>query len=149
MTVEIDELAEALRPLVFQLYYVTRRHGPTVELTLTQSSVLRHLNEAGRPLRMSALAEAEGVQLPSMTNVVTRMRRAGLVRRDPDPDDGRATLVSLTDEGREFLDRVLAIRREFLGARLSTLDEEDRTAIANALPALRRLIGKEGSNWSA
>jgi DNA-binding MarR family transcriptional regulator len=147
VTSSTTELATALRPLVFQLYYVTKRHAPPHALTITQSSVLRHLMAAG-PLRMGALAEAEGVQLPSMTNVITRMERMGLVRREPDPDDGRALLVHVTDDGARFYTEITAIREEFLRTRLSQLDESDRTAIADALPALRRLIGEEGSTWS-
>ncbi|HEX3790896.1 MAG TPA: MarR family transcriptional regulator [Pseudonocardiaceae bacterium] len=145
----LDELADALRPLVFQLYYVTRRHGPQIELTITQASVLRHLVSAGHPMRMTELAEAEGVQLPSMTNVVTRMQRLDLVKRAPDPVDGRATQVHLTPAGEQFLQRIVQLRNEFLSHRLSTLDADDRAAIADALPALRRLVGKEGSSWSA
>jgi DNA-binding MarR family transcriptional regulator len=141
------ELAAALRPLVFQLYYVTRRHAPPHTLTITQSSVLRHLMAAG-PMRMGELADAEGVQLPSMTNVITRMARMGLVRREPDPDDKRAMRVHVTDDGARFYTEITAIREEFLRHRLSEMDERDRRAIADALPALSRLIGAEGSNWS-
>jgi DNA-binding MarR family transcriptional regulator len=38
----------------------------------------------------------------SVTNAVQRLERAGLVRREPDPDDGRAAVLQITEEGREL-----------------------------------------------
>jgi DNA-binding MarR family transcriptional regulator len=135
----VAELAHRLRPLVFRLYYVVRRETPQVQLTLTQGSVLTELVSRG-PRRMSALADLEGVRMPSMTDVVSRLGRLGLVRRAPDPADGRAVLVEVTAQGREFHDELIVAREEFLRERLSLLDDVDRAAIDAALPALHRLL---------
>lgn len=139
MNTGVAELAHRLRPLVFRLYYVVRRETPQVQLTLTQGSVLTELVKRG-PRRMSALAELEGVRMPSMTDVVTRLGRLGLVSKAPDPADGRAVLVEVTSQGREFYDELIVLREEFLRARLSLLDDADRAAIDAALPALHRLL---------
>lgn len=135
----VAELAHALRPLLFRLYYVVRRQTPQLQLTLTQGSVLAELVQGG-PRRMSALAELEGVRLPSMTDVVARLERLGLVNRTPDPADGRAVLVAVTEEGRRFYEELVLAREEFLRERLTALTEGDRAAIDAALPALRRLL---------
>jgi DNA-binding MarR family transcriptional regulator len=82
--------------------------------------------------------------MPSMTNLVARMERMGLVYREPDPADRRATLVDLTVQGRRYYDDLVTARDTFLIQRLSELDSADRQAIAAALPALERLLGKEG-----
>jgi len=50
----------------------------------------------GEKLTQKALAQIAGVEQPSMAQLLARMERDGLVRRDPDPDDGRSSLVSLT-----------------------------------------------------
>lgn len=128
-----------LRPLLFRLYDDIRRGSPQHLLTLTQGSVLRTLVTEG-PRRMSALAEAERVRLPSMSDVIARMRRLGLVERAPDPDDGRATVVTATEEGRRFFARLTSERAAHLRARLEHLSDADRAAIAAALPALNRLL---------
>jgi DNA-binding MarR family transcriptional regulator len=138
----VTELAHRLRPLVFRLYYVVRRETPQVQLTLTQGSVLTELVNRG-PRRMSALAELEGVRMPSMTDVVSRLGRLGLVSRAPDPADGRAVLVEVTPQGRAFYDELIVAREEFLRERLSLLDDADRAAIDAALPALHRLLDIE------
>jgi DNA-binding MarR family transcriptional regulator len=65
-------------------------------------NVLAGLSEAeGGALRMSVLAAHADGSLPRLSQVIARLERRGLVRRTPDPDDGRYTLAMLTDAGRE------------------------------------------------
>ncbi|TNC26186.1 MarR family winged helix-turn-helix transcriptional regulator [Amycolatopsis alkalitolerans] len=135
----VHELAHELRPLVFRLYYVVRRLTPQHQLSLTQGSVLGEL-VIGGPRRMSALAELEGVRQPSMTDLVRRLERLGLVARTADPEDRRAVLIAATDAGKRLIDEVVMAREEFLRERLTALDPGERAAIEAALPALRRLI---------
>jgi DNA-binding MarR family transcriptional regulator len=61
---------------------------------------------------------------------------AGLVTREPDPDDGRACLLSLSLRGRTVLDAVREARCEALGAALGAWPENERVAIADALSRL-------------
>jgi DNA-binding MarR family transcriptional regulator len=138
VTSSITDLARRLRPVVSRLYYLVRRETPQA-LTLTQGSVLAEL-VGGGPSRMSRLARLEGVRMPSMTDVVGRLERLGMVNRRPDPDDGRAVLVEATDEGRRFYAEMVAAREEQLRERLLGLDDADRAAIDAALPALTKLI---------
>ena len=56
-------------------------------------------NTEGRVLRMSALAGLCHSSLSRLSHVVARLERRGWLRRDPCPDDGRATLATLTDDG--------------------------------------------------
>ncbi|MGX9888507.1 MarR family winged helix-turn-helix transcriptional regulator [Streptomyces sp. NPDC002276] len=58
-----------------------------------------------RTLRMSELAQYAGSTLSRLSNVVIRLEKRGWTRRHPDPADGRATLVTLTDDG---MDKVVA-----------------------------------------
>jgi len=67
-------------------------------------TVLAGLSEApGRSLRMSVLAALADGSLPRLSQVIGRLERRGLVRRGPDPDDGRYNLAVLTDEGWELV----------------------------------------------
>lgn len=40
----------------------------------------------------------------SVTNTIDRLERQGLVRRRPNPNDGRGTLAEITDSGREVVE---------------------------------------------
>jgi DNA-binding MarR family transcriptional regulator len=56
-------------------------------------------NAEGHVLRMSQLAALCHSSLSRLSHVVARLERRSWLRRDPCPDDGRATLATLTDEG--------------------------------------------------
>nr|WP_277349827.1 MarR family transcriptional regulator [Planosporangium thailandense] len=118
---------------------MVRRHAPQRDLTLTQGAVLSTLVREG-PQRVSALAAIEGVKVPSMTDVLGRLKRLGMVTSGPDPTDGRAVVVAVTADGARFYAEVVRAREEYLRGRLATLTGADRCAIAAALPALRRLL---------
>lgn len=53
----------------------------------------------GRTLRMSRLAQLTSASLSRLSNVAKRLEARGLLRREPDPDDRRATRAVLTDAG--------------------------------------------------
>jgi DNA-binding MarR family transcriptional regulator len=75
-------------------------------LNMFEYAVLSALSMAdGRVLRMSELAELASGSLSRLSNVVTRLERRGLVRRIPDPVDGRCTDAVLTDQGWDLVVR--------------------------------------------
>jgi DNA-binding MarR family transcriptional regulator len=96
------------------------------------------------PIRLTALAAKEGVTQPSMTQLIQRLERAGLVARLADPDDGRAALIGITEDGQTLLDDRKRLRRERLAALMNTLTSEEEAALLLAarvaLPILHRLV---------
>lgn len=62
----------------------------------------------GRALRMSRLAQLTTSPLSRLSNVAKRLEARGLLRREPDPDDGRATRAVLTDAGVAAVERAAA-----------------------------------------
>jgi DNA-binding MarR family transcriptional regulator len=110
-------------------------------LVMSDYEVLLYLYRApeGR-LRMADLAESVLLTASGTTRAVDRMEREGLVHRAPDPDDGRATLVSLSAAGRRRF-RAAApvhlegIRARFLDALTTHEARELRSALAKVLDA--------------
>ncbi len=92
-------------------------------------------------LRMSDLGARRMLTPSGITRVVTRLEEKGLVRRDPDPDDGRAALASLTKRGLEELRRAEVVHhatvRELYVGRL-TPNELNQLAqlLEKALPGV-------------
>ena len=121
-----------------RLYEALRRLTPRDGLSLTAGSVLRRLERSG-PQRLCDLCVPEGVTQPAMTQLVTRLEKDGLARRGNDPADRRVVLVSITDAGREAVERRRVTNAEALGERLRALSGADRAAILAALPAMERL----------
>ncbi|HJQ42024.1 MAG TPA: MarR family transcriptional regulator [Jatrophihabitantaceae bacterium] len=87
--------------------------------------LLVHSHEGALPL--SKIGERLQVHATSVTNVIDRLEAAGLVRRAPNPQDGRGVLAVITDEGRKVADKATV---EFNNARFAMsalqLDELDR-----------------------
>jgi len=74
-----------------------------------------------------------------LTKRLDRLEEAALIRRHPDPDDRRGTLVRLTTEGREVIDDALATLLEAETDLVQTaLGDEDETDAAVSI--LRRLV---------
>src|SRR5262249_12038229 len=88
------------------------------------------------PQRLTLLATREGVTQPAMTQLISRLEDAGLVRREPSQDDGRVVLVAITDEGRATLARRRAVRGERLAAIVGPLSPEHQADLAAEWPAL-------------
>jgi DNA-binding MarR family transcriptional regulator len=121
-----------------RFYELLRRLTPRQALSLTAASTLRRLERNG-PHRLCELHAPEGVSQPAMTQLVTRLEKEGLARRDSDPGDGRAVVVSITAEGREAVARRREGRTRALADLLEQLPVEQHAALVAALPALDRL----------
>jgi len=91
------------------------------------------------PLRLSDLAQLEGVSAPSMTRTVAELEARGYVVRSPHPVDGRAVLVAAADAGTAAILDARSARAQVVAELLASLDEADAAVIAAALPALERL----------
>ncbi len=103
---------------------------------------LLSLIEELQPVRVSTLAQADQTSQPTMTTHVQRLEQTGLVSRGPDPDDARATLVRLTDEGSAKLADVRRRRAAVLTPYLAQMSETDRRRLAAAQAALVDLLDR-------
>jgi DNA-binding MarR family transcriptional regulator len=137
-----EEIAQALAEVAGAVIRsLVDRRG----MSFTTSSTLGRLEREG-PVRLTVLATAEGVAQPSMTQLVQRLESQGLVTRIGDPDDGRVTLVAITDAGREVLAERRREREARLVSLLATLSEDERRALGSAmettLPLVRRMADR-------
>ena len=90
-------------------------------------------------LPMSKLSARLQVHPTSVTNTVDRLEAAGLVRRRPDPADGRSRLVAITDAGRDVAQRATAdLNRVFADI---GLPGEDLEVLAGILRRFRQQAG--------
>jgi DNA-binding MarR family transcriptional regulator len=129
------QVARALEALVTWL----RQSRQVSPLSLSTLSALSRLESDG-PLRVTQLATLEGLTQPGMTTLLNRLEDAGLATREPDPDDGRALRISITDDGREAIAAYRDGRQRLILERLDQLDAADVDALIVALPALNHFI---------
>jgi DNA-binding MarR family transcriptional regulator len=107
-------------------------------LSLTEAGLLRRLEQ--RPLRITALADAEGLAQPTTTLLVKRLEGDGLVGRERHDGDRRVVLVRLTEEGATALADLRAQASAALRRYLDGLPDDELETLAAATDALQDLI---------
>ena len=85
------------------------------------------------------LAEHEKVQPPSMTRVIAVLEERGLVKREPHATDRRQVVLTVTDEGRDVVQRVRRRREAWLAQRLQELTPDERQILLAAAPILEKI----------
>lgn len=88
------------------------------------------------PIRPGELARSEVVAAPTMTRAIADLEGRGLVRRLPDPADGRSFFLEATDLGVDAVVRARSERADRVGVLLQHLPDNDIATIADALTAL-------------
>ncbi|HLW68925.1 MAG TPA: MarR family transcriptional regulator [Gemmataceae bacterium] len=108
----------------------------------SQWGVLRNLHRAEKEgatgLRVSVLSERLLIRPASVTGVVDRLERAGLVAREADPTDHRAKFIRLTKEGRQLVERVLTSHQRQIESVFGGLKVEEQVRLHGLLARLGR-----------
>jgi len=104
--------------------------------------LLGRLDELG-PTRISDLAKADRTSQPTMSTLVQRQEEQGLVRREPDPADSRASLISLTEVGLAELVRARQEAGAAVAARLRRLTEADLETLEAAVAITHKILTLE------
>lgn len=129
----------ALMEVVSLLQYEVRRQlQDEGGLSYVQFEVLATLADSDRPLTMTELADGVVYSRSGLTHQAGLLEKEGLITRATSPDDQRATVVELTDEGRARVATVLPghvdVVRELL---FDSLDERDVDALGDMMTTAR------------
>jgi DNA-binding MarR family transcriptional regulator len=133
------EAARDLRVMFSRLRRQLKDVATGAGLSPSQTAVLTRLWKEGAS-SASALAAAERVRPQSMATILTALDQHGLIRRAPDPDDGRRQVISLTTAGRRRAESDRQDREEWLARAIQErYSERERRVINDALALLQRL----------
>jgi DNA-binding MarR family transcriptional regulator len=132
------ELADRLHSAAIHLLRRLRRVDDAAGLAAPKLSALSVLVFGG-PRSLKSLAEAEQVRPPSMTRLVQELETEGYVRRQADPSDGRAVILSATPKATRLLKQGRGRRVELLSERLNEMSAEDARRLSAAIEPLERL----------
>lgn len=136
-----DELAERLYVAVHHAGKRLRILDDELGLSPVRFSVLGAL-AFHPPMTVGELARFEHVRSPSMTRLLRDMERDGLVRREPDPGDGRRTLVLLTERGRAVVDRARGRKIALFAEALRARAPEVARSVGDVIALLDGLAGE-------
>jgi len=133
-------IADRLHSAAVKLLRRLRREDEAMGLTAARASALSVLVFGGRPITLGALAQAEQVSAPTVTRLIVGMERDGLVRREPDPKDGRVVWLHATPKGAKLLHAGRRRRVAALEADLAGLAPAERHTLADAVGILERVL---------
>jgi DNA-binding MarR family transcriptional regulator len=95
--------------------------------------------------RAGDLASALHVIRPTMSKQITRLERAGLIVRTPDPADGRVTIIALSAQGQDAHERLVAQGHRMVHEAVKDWPAEERTVFADQLSRFTASLGVQVS----
>ena len=115
---------------VVKLLHLVRQQSPRQHPQVDPMAYPLLFNLKVAPMRVSALAEVLHSDVSTVSRQVSTLVDLGFVRRGPDPDDGRAQALSLTDEGSTLLTAIREGRDRWLQGLLADWSDDDVTAFS-------------------
>ena len=137
MAQEVEEHLRAVRQILRQPVEAEFARG---NLTAPQRSVMEALFHAGG-LSLKELSRRVGLAHSTVSGIVDRLQKRGLVRREPDPSDGRATVIVVSKMVGDYMrDTYPAMVLHPVTAALRRARPAERAAILVGLRTLRRVV---------
>lgn len=133
--IQARQLREAIRVLVRRFALAERADISCCGMTVAQAATLEALSHGG--LRLSDLGRRLGIAPSTLTRNLARLEERGLIHKEPDPTDGRAQRVVLSEEGREA---ALGVSRNEEAFARSVLDRLPRDSVETTLETLEDLL---------
>jgi DNA-binding MarR family transcriptional regulator len=133
-----NDAAARLRRVIGKLARSMNESASSEELTPTQASVLGVVVARG-PIRISAVAELEGVNPTMLSRVMGVLEQKGLIQRSSDTADQRGVVAEATADGRDKSRRIMERRTAILLDVVEHLPADTSAALLAALPALEEL----------
>lgn len=118
---------------------------PSEVISLNEYDVLFNITRApGRRLRLKDLNRSVLITQPSVSRLVDRLAARGLVAKTHDPEDGRGTIVAITEEGFALFRKVAFTHVDAITRHVGqALDEDELRKLTELCDRLRQSVGEE------
>lgn len=137
------EIVAAIRRILRAVELHSRRLQEGYGLTGPQLATMRALESAG-PLSPARISERVHLSRATVTGILTRLERRGLVERSPAPGDGRSVRISLAPAGLEVLARAPSLLQERFRAELARLAGWERLQLLSSLERIASMMDASG-----
>ena len=135
------EVADRLHSAAIHLLRHARKRDVLAGTGPARLSALSVLVFAG-PMPLGQLAAAEQVKAPTMSRIVTGLKRSGLAKIEVDAKDARRIRVTATAKGKRLLREAKARRVELVAKTLSSLQEPELGTLLRAAELVERAVGQ-------
>lgn len=138
-----DHIVASIRRIIRAIDLQSRRLQDRHKLTGPQLATLRAAERLGA-ITISALARAVHLSQPTVSGILNRLERRGLVERKRSDDDRRSVVIEVTEEGRRLLDEAPSLLQERFRAELARLEDWERHWMLAALERIASMMDAEG-----
>jgi DNA-binding MarR family transcriptional regulator len=125
---EVPDLVDALAQLSFVILNALTEIAGEYELSMVQIRLLGVLRD--REPKMNTLGRHLGLDKSSVSGLIDRAQRRGLVIRTPSETDGRSFRVSITENGRQIAEKISTAYAERIATLTETMAPQDRQLLA-------------------
>ncbi len=132
-----ETLMESFWEVARQVRHMSMQALAPWDITPSHARAMGVLTRHG-VIRLSELSDHLRIAARTATEVVDALEARGFVQRQGDPEDRRATLVSLTDEGRRVSDAIRATRAAEAESFFGTLSAADQAHLSRILRKFTR-----------
>ncbi len=119
---------DAVMSLMLAVGRRMRQRQPGDEIDYSAFPILKLLSHQG-PMRLSTLASVLGLDASTVSRHARQLEDRGLLERTDDPDDGRASRITVSEQGNACLTHAFATRREMLGHALDGWTGDERETL--------------------
>lgn len=128
----VRRLRQVMKQISFEIY-------KDAELTLPQLGVVAVLTEGG-PQKVSLIAEQIGLANSTVSGIIDRLCKKGVVQRQRLEEDRRTVLISLSEGSEHYYQEYKKRRNAFILEKLKDLDREETVEMTVALNRLSDLL---------
>jgi DNA-binding MarR family transcriptional regulator len=123
---------------------IRSRLRATFGITLPRFDLMAQLERHPGGLRMGELSQRMMVTGGNVTGITDQLAKERLVRRVPDPQDRRASIVKLTAAGRRAFARMATVHESWIEELLRDIPDADKAAMIELLARLKRQLDERG-----
>ncbi len=118
----------------FREIHLMDAHVSHIDVSLTQLETLMFIMRAGdQGCRIQEIAEGMGLTAPSVSVTVRRLEEKGWVNRETDPEDKRASIITLSEQSMQVVRRMKQNQRRMIEWFLSELDDQEQAQLVDLL----------------
>jgi DNA-binding MarR family transcriptional regulator len=132
--------ASDLRVFIAKLRRRLAEQSHPGDFTPSQTSVMTRLLQDG-PATLTALAKAEGMRPQSMSAIIAALQAAGVVEGRPDPTDGRATILALSEPIRTQVEQARVVKNDWIFSQFhEKYTPAEQAQLTASIQLLQRLV---------
>ena len=142
---EIDEILEGMFTVLPIFRKKVQRIGEDFlkdkEISRAHAQIMKILRQNG-PCTMTDLGKILSVSKPNITKLVDKLIELNLVKRKSDDSDRRLTYIELTQQGHDYLEKLMESMKASLSKKMQKFTEDDRALFKETINNMKKLISR-------